>query len=486
MTTIRTKREQLSLAARRMAPKASYNAARNGRRLHTWRAPTGGPNTLLLGQLDTLRARSRDSVRNNGWISHGLDSLVANEIGTGIVPRSQASNEEFRAAADALWEDWIAEADADGLLDFNGMLSLAVRSRREAGEVFIRQRTRRLEDGLAVPLQIQLLESEHCPLSYTARGVRAGIEFNQVGQRKRYWMYRSHPGEHLLEADASQLVPVPADSIIHHYAPLRPGQLRGQPWTVQALIRARDFDEYDDAELVRKKTRASYTGAIKRPDYGEDDYQFDPFTGEPLQTDGSGVGITSTEPGSFPALLPGEDITLFDGDPTGQGYADFVRQQLLGMAAGLGVPYEILSGDYRNVNDRVMRVILNEYHRLIEQSQWLLTIPQICNRVWGWFIDHAIMAGKLKAPDYAAHRRDYLRVEWRTDGWPYMHPVQDVQSKLMAIRGGLESRQAAVAERGWSAEDVDRQNAEDAQRARDHGLAYSHDPGGGDDDDDET
>lgn len=482
MTTIRTKREQLALTERRLRPKASYNAGRSGRRLHTWRAPSGGPNALLLGQLDTLRARSRDSIRNNGWISHGLDSLVANEIGTGIVPRSQAPDEAFRAAADALWADWIADADADGLLDFYGLLALAVRSRREAGEVFVRRRTRRPEDGLAVPLQLQLLESEHCPLHYNEGKVRAGIEFDAIGRRSRYWMYREHPGEHLAALDSSQLAGVPADSIIHHYAPLRPGQLRGQPWTVQALIRARDFDEYDDAELNRKKTRSSYTGVIKRPDYGDEDYQFDPFTGEPLATDSDGVGITTTEPGSFPALLPGEEITLFDGDPTGQGYADFVRQQLLGMAAGLGVPYEVLSGDYRNVNDRVMRVILNEYHRILEQSQWLLTIPQICNRVWGWFIDHAVMAGALKAPDYAARQRDYRRVEWRTDGWPYMHPVQDVQSKLMAIGGGLESRQAAVAERGWSVEDVDRQNAEDAARAREHGLSYSHDPGNLDDD----
>jgi hypothetical protein len=28
--------------------------------------------------------------------------------------------------------------------------------------------------------------------------------------------------------------------------------------------------------------------------------------------------------------LPGENLTFFEGDPTGAGYADFVRQQLMG------------------------------------------------------------------------------------------------------------------------------------------------------------
>ncbi len=476
----KSKRKQ-RLAAVRKARAQSYEAASHGRRLQTWRASSAGPNTLLLGNLETLRARSRDAMRNNGWLSGALDSWVANEIGTGITPRSQAHNPEFAAAADALWDDWVKEADADGVLDFYGMLALAARSRKEAGEVFIRRRTRRLEDGLSVPLQLQLLEAELCPLNYTQGQIRAGIEFDRLGRRRAFHMYRSHPGEHMGEVDAGQLVAVPADAVIHHYAPLRPGQLRGQPWTVQALIRARSFDEYDDAELERKKTRANYTGVIERPDDPMTDGS-DPFTGEAIETDGEGDAVTNVSPGSFAALLPGEKLHLFEGDRTADGYADFVRHQLLGMAAGLKVPYEFFSGDFSGVNDRVMRVILNEYHRILEQSQWLVTIPQICERVWAWFIDHAVMAGKLSAPDYAQRRRDYLRVEWRTDGWPYMHPVQDVDAKLKAIEGGLESRPAAVAERGWNYKDIDRQNAEAAEHAESYGLNYSHDPGSTEDD----
>lgn len=492
MTTIMTKKERLSLAARKLAdggsaPKraraSAYEAASRGRRLQQWRASSGGPNSLLLGNLDTLRPRSRDAVRNNGWISGALESWVANEVGTGIVPRSQAADPEFAAAADALWGDWTKEADADGLLDFYGLLALAVRSRKEAGEVFIRRRTRRPEDGLVVPLQLQLLESELCPLNHSSgEAVRAGIEFDGVGRRRAYHMYGRHPGEHGGEVDATKLRPVPADAIIHHFAPLRPGQLRGQPWTVQALIRSRSFDEYDDAELERKKTRSAYTGTIERQDDPALDHE-DPLSGGDVDLDADGAGMSALEAGSFLSLLPGEKANLFDGDSTGQGYADFCRQQLLGMAVGLKVPYEFFTGDFKGVNDRVMRVILSEYHRILEQSQWLLTIPQVCERVWEWFIDHAVMAGKLRAPDYAARRREYLRVEWRTDGWPYMHPVQDVQAKLMAIEGGLESRPAAVAERGWSYRDVDRQNAEAAEHAEQHGLQYSHDPGVTEDDD---
>ena len=37
----------------------------------------------------------------------------------------------------------------------------------------------------------------------------------------------------------------------------RPGQHRGQPWLTQVLVKLYELDQYDDAELVRKKLAAS-------------------------------------------------------------------------------------------------------------------------------------------------------------------------------------------------------------------------------------
>ncbi|HMF52205.1 MAG TPA: phage portal protein, partial [Candidatus Saccharimonadales bacterium] len=403
----------------------------------------------------------------------------SNEIGTGITPRSRAPDETFRKAADALWNDWTKVADADGVLDFYGLQSLASRTRVEGGEVFIRLRQRAPSDGLPVPLQLQFLEPEFCPsdtnelLPIGGHSIRAGIEFNGIGKRTAYWMHRTHPGERFLTINLAELVPVPASSVIHHYAPLRPGQLRGAPWTVQALIKTRDFDEYDDAELVRKKSRASYTAAITRANYADDEYKFDPFSGAPLDPQNGDVPIMTVEPGAMVAMLPGEDLKFFEGDSTGAGYADFVRQQLLGAAAALDIPYEFLSGDMSKVNDRLMRVVLNEFHRILEQSQWHLVIPQICEPVWSAWMDQAVLAGALTAPEYFARRKEYQRVDWRPQRWEYIHPVQDVQARQMEVASGFNSRSAVVAERGEDAEEIDRQNAEDKNRAEGLGLTYA-------------
>ena len=63
--------------------------------------------------------------------------------------------------ADRLWLDFAATADADGLTDFAGLQALIVRGLVESGEVLVRLRERRTEDGLPVPLQLQVLEADH-------------------------------------------------------------------------------------------------------------------------------------------------------------------------------------------------------------------------------------------------------------------------------------------------------------------------------------
>jgi capsid protein len=116
----------------------------------------------------------------------------------GVTVRSRAKDAEFRVAATALWRRSAQELDPEGLLSFGGMQAQAVRGRRVSGEIFLRRRRRLPEDGLAVPLQVQILEAEMVPLGYQAdlangNYVRDGIEYTIRGARAAYWMYTEHP-----------------------------------------------------------------------------------------------------------------------------------------------------------------------------------------------------------------------------------------------------------------------------------------------------
>lgn len=446
---------------------APYEGAGQGRRTENFFAPASGPNAALIGSLPTLRNRSRAGYRNNPWIKHGLNRLTSNEIGTGIVPRSRAKDEALRKAMNELWNRVVNEIDADGNLDFYGMQTLSSRTRNMAGEIFIRRRSRRLSDGYAVPMQLQALEPEFCPesLNTTTRygnRIKAGIEFDRIGKRVAYWMYRSHPNDIHYDANLADLVRIPASEIIHHYIPLRPGQIRGEPVTAQALLKAFTFDSYDDAELKRKETKSTITGFLKKAYNGEEDWAYDPVTGDPLdEGDEDGVHNINIQAGTLLTGYPGEEPIMFDGDNTGSGYSDFMRQQLMGIATAMeGIPYEILSGDWSNVNDRLVRAIMQEFRRGIEAVQDQYMIYQLCRQVWHWFGDAAVLGGALQVQDYTNTRMDVLAHEWRPQGWPYLQPQTDIAAKKEAISTGLSSLEAEVAKTGYDYDTIQDQNIE--------------------------
>jgi lambda family phage portal protein len=294
------------------------------------------------------------------------------------------------------------------------------------------------------------------------RYVRDGIEFNRRGARVAYWMHTEHPQDDGRAAGFNNLVRIPARDVIHHYLQTRPGQRRGEPVAVRSLLGAHTFDSYEDAELVRKQTRAPFTGAVYREAFADQDWRFDPFTGAPIS--GASDPEVDVAAGTFLALAPDEQVKLFDADDNGAGLAEYSRQVLLKIAAGLGVPYEVMSGDWKQVNDRLVRAILNEFRRGIEAAQDHF-IHRVCRGVWAWWMDAAVADGSLSAPDYAARWADYQTLQARPHGWRHFNPVQDVEAKIKALEARLTSRQAVIDEQpGPSVEEIDAQIAEDAAR----------------------
>jgi capsid protein len=43
---------------------------------------------------------------------------------------------------------------------------------------------------------------------------------------------------------------------LHLFERLRPGQVRGVPWFASVILKLRDLDDYDDAELIHAAARA--------------------------------------------------------------------------------------------------------------------------------------------------------------------------------------------------------------------------------------
>lgn len=408
----------------------------------------------------TLRARSRSLTQNVPYIAQGLRALVSAVIGTGIMPRWMGAD---AARWDALWTQWGAVCDADGRLDINGLQAAAYRAQKQDGEVLIRLRPRRAADGLPVPLQLQLLEIDWLDSTKTvANGnnqIINGIEYDVLGRVFGYWLFDQHPGEMAGSARfraTSRFVP--ADSIIHMYNPERPGQGRGFPQIAPVIVRVRDTQLYEDAELQRKnlETRLSVLASGNVAELANP-----PGPNDPVDTTAAKAGeLGPLQSGGIMQVPQGLNLTVVE-PKAAPGYVEYLKYQLHLIAAGFGVTYEMMTGDVSETNFSSARVRLLDFRREAEVEQWVHFIPCF-NRVIRAFVDQAVLAGVMQRPNYS--------VEWSTPKWDYVNPKDEVDSDLAEIAGGLSTISEKLRRRGYKPEQVFAELKSDFDRLRADGT----------------
>jgi lambda family phage portal protein len=451
-----------------------FEAAQGSRRLKGFQPSRAHVNTLIAAAGSDITARARYLVRNNGYALNAAESWTGNAVGTGIKPSSLIADKDLKALVQQLWLAWTDESDAEGLTDFYGQQRRAAREVFIAGEVFFRLRPRRPEDGLTVPLQLQMLPSEMLPLTRTevlpnGNVIRQGIEFDRIGRRAAYWFLRRHPGDLTDPGMVGEMVRVPAAEIIHVIDPVESGQLRGVSRLAPAIVKLFLLDQYDDAELERKKIAAMYAMFVISP------APTDIIDVTPAD-DGSGDRIVEVQPGQVVPLEPGEQIQTSAPADVGGSYEPFEYRTLLQISAATGIPYAYLSNDMLKANYSNSRMALLEFRRRVEAWQHSVMVHQMCRKVWQRWLDVAVLSGALDIPGYERNRASFIACSWLPPKWDWVDPLKDAKAEIEQIGAGLKSRTQALAERGFDAEQVDAEIAADREREQRLGLTFGSDP----------
>ena len=318
-----------------------------------------------------------------------------------------------------------------------------------------------------MPLRLQILEAEHLDSSRdgtlpNGNFIRSGIEFNRNGKKVAYYLYKGHPGDSCFSASGS--IRLPAHEILHVYRPLRPGQVRGEPWLSNVLLKLHELDQYEDAELVRKKTATMFAGFVTRLDpaseiFGEKD------------TNDQGVAFAGLEPGTMQFLDPGEDVKFSSPADVGGTYEAFIKQQLRAISVGLGITYEQLTGDLSGVNYSSIRAGLLEFRRRCTALQHNLIVYQFCRPIWNKFIELAVLSGAIDVPNDPS----FPLVKWIPQGFSWVDPQKEQKAQMEAVRCGFKSRAEVVSELGYDVEEIDAEILEDNKRADGLGLQFDSD-----------
>lgn len=413
-----------------------YEAAQFGRRTQSWNRSGSDANVANARALHVLRNISRDLHRNNGWAKNGIRAIVRNTVGWGILPNPTRANARTLERVRGLWRDWAdsTQCDYDERLTFAGLQRLAMQTVAISGEVLIRRIRRRARDGLTIPLQIQVLEPDFLDtnkdgISGPSGGpIIQGVEFDKSGKRVAYWLFGEHPGSRL---PGKSLVSqrIPATDVIHVYRIDRPGQVRGISWLATAISRLKDLDEYEDALLMRQKIAACFAAFVTDVD----------GAAEPIgEVNPQNEVLETIEPGLVSYLPPGRDVTFSAPPPVTDDNA-FSEQTLRQISAGLGTTYEDLTGDYSKVNFSSARMSRLAHWANVHEWRWDMLIPILCQGVWGWTMDAAVIAGEI---------REAPAAEWTPPPMPMIEPEKEGLAYQRLIRAGSMTHDEMVRELG--------------------------------------
>lgn len=473
-------RERLKTISKQSQRAEMYAAAKTTRLTGAWSPTNANINDIVGASSPYLRARQRQLIRDFPYLARAIRIIVDYSVGTGIMFQSKVTDsngkldKKNRTKIEDAVKWWMDEASTNGKQHYYEIMRLNKRNDVEAGELLIVKNYLK-QPNQYIPYTLQTYEADWLSNSHdnystggidiaadpNATEVRQGIEYYKLtGRVKGYWFCDPNYG--------GKEVYVPAEYVVHGFEMLRPQQLRGVPAFAPGLLIANDLNSLMDAEIDCAKLAAKWLGFIKTPD---------PVlrqAGLESATAANGTSIQKIEElenAIIEYLRPGEEIDFNSSNRPGTTFEPFVRLLLTMLSITTGAPYELISGDYKNLNFSTARIVRSDF------AQQLRPIAFRHVRQYGMptistAIDVAVMSGKLTLPGYWQNRRRYLASEWQPPGMDAIDPLREAKGQIESISYGLKSPQEVARERGRDLEDIYREILEAQQMAAEMGLKF--------------
>lgn len=463
----RRKKSSPGLAAR---SGSGYNGAETPRATGAW-TPLGlDVNQLIAGANPRLRARVRDLVRNFPPFARAVNAIIAFTIGRGSRFQSLAvlpdgsPDYDVRGKIEDGFRLWMEKADASGKLHFYELQALAKRQECECGEfigVFVTPRDRSRH-----PLAIQLYDPENLA-GWSLQGkdphtdVYEGVEYDtRTGEPVAYHFQTAY-----LWQDGFRVWREKAENVLHGYHMLRPGQLRGVTPFAPAILLASDMGAYTDAELDAAKMAAKWLGFIKSGDPA--------FSQAVRGLGGAGKAprpeLEMVENAIVEYLNEGEDVSWAPNfQRPGDSFDRFTRFALRMIAITMDLPYEILSGDYTDINYSTSKASRNDFQMFLAQHQFRMEQHFIRPVFRRWLEFEALRQPWLRG--YWQDPERFRKAMWIPAGMPSVDPLREGKAEIAAVEAGLLSPQMVILGRGHDPEEVVAQRASWLELCRISGL----------------
>ena len=428
--------------------KRQIEAGGGGRR---WQgaAMIAAPQASILAARAPAKARAAALAMNNAMGARIVETWLANLVGKGWQAQSLHPDQSVRRALNNDFEELTLP-----------LMPVAVRALVRDGEAIIRTSV----GGFGLPSDgsrravfvASALPADQIDPSLTRElgdggRIIAGVEFDVGDNLVAYHILPDAPGTPFGLIGAP--LRVPASDVLHVFDRLFPGQTRGISWLAPVLLKLADFDLASDAMLKSLQVQSLMTGFIRDAEGGTAGFEA-----------ASGEVNVSLEPGAMRVLPFGSEVEF---STPGQGLAqavEFVKGQQREIASGVGLTYEMLSGDLSGTNYSSARVGLLEFRRRCSMLQRTLIEAQLLRPLWRRWIDAKALSGEIGASE--SELADYRAVKFVAPGWQWVNPLKEVNGSIRAIEAGLTSRAEVVASQGRDLAELDEEIAADTFAAK--------------------
>ena len=463
--------------ANRIAPvirgQRLFDAAKPDRMSMEWGANPLTADEIIQKNWQALVARSQEQIANNDYAKHFVRLARQNIIGhQGIVLNARSKGNRGtldKKANDGInraWKDFCKRHNIDitGKKSMREFQNQVVTALAGTGEYFARKVYG--EDAGKYGYALQAIPAIRCPIEMVvdrvnggSNFVRFGIEFTQYGRPVAYYFRTLLSDADRYMFDGKPYKRVPADEVIHVFREEIPGQRRGLPWLATSLYRMRQMNGMDQAALVNARVGAAKSAWISfdddadGPEYDEDD-----------------PPVIDLEPGEVGILPRGARVEKWDPQYPNGEYAIFTKNQLRGIAAGLGVAYNNLAQDLEGVNfSSIRQGTLDERETWKDLQEWLS--EEFLQPVFDGWLPRALLAGLITTdngrPLNPVLLDKYSEVIWQPRRWDWIDPVSDVKANVQAKNSLLVSPSQIIRDGGQDPDEVLQQIAQDIKNQLD-------------------
>lgn len=430
------------------------NAAAFGGMVESWGADYKPLNASIGTHLSTMRTRSRVAAQDNPYAAGFLSQARVNVLGpVGITCQVQAKradgtiDEKDSSRIEKEWQRWGEKINCDISARYclRDAVKLALNHVVTDGEMFIRL----LPRMGAYRFQIQLIDPVAVPVELikdlpNGNKIRLGVEVNAYNKPVAYYVSRQNIADPQVYHDEQRYERVPAEEMLHLFAPSQIGQYRGIPLFASAAKRLYSLDKYEEAAVVAARVGAAKMGWWATPDGNASALA-------ELQTDGT--YSTDAEPGHFDVAPPGATLNSWDPQYPHEQYPYFVKNVLRSIACGWGISYTNLSNDLESVNFSSARVgMATERDVWMALQEWL--IEEMLKPLFSMWLQNTLSFTQYLAPLPVAKFDKFNAPVFQGRRWGFLDPLKDAQANIEMIRANLKSRAEFIRERGADPEEV--------------------------------